>query len=174
MLGTVYHDYAIRVINKGTSGNTVRDLKTRWQQDVIDLKPDWLSVMIGINDVWRQHDLPQITEAHIDLKEYENTLNEIVDQVRPALKGLILMTPFYIESNKSDAMRAMMDQYGAAVKRTSERVGAVFVDTQAAFDIVLQSYYPAALAWDRIHPGDKGTMVIVRAFLNAIGFNWDR
>jgi lysophospholipase L1-like esterase len=173
MLGAVYHDYAIRVINKGTSGNTVRDLKERWQKDVLDLKPDWLSIMIGINDVWRQFDLPQITEAHVYLNEYETTLNELVDQARPMLKGLVLMTPFYIESNKSDAMRAMMDQYGATVKCTAERVGALFVDTQAAFDIVLQSYYPAALAWDRVHPNDKGAMVIARAFLNAVGFDWN-
>src|SRR5690349_1984671 len=43
----------IRVVNMGISGNTVRDLKARWKSDVLDLEPDWLSVMIGINDVWR-------------------------------------------------------------------------------------------------------------------------
>src|SRR5687768_15255030 len=58
LLNTVYPQLAIRVVNVGTSGNTVRDLKNRWQTDVIDQKPDWLSVMIGINDVWRQFDSP--------------------------------------------------------------------------------------------------------------------
>lgn len=43
----------IRVINAGISGNTVRDLKGRWDADVFEHKPDWVSIMIGINDVWR-------------------------------------------------------------------------------------------------------------------------
>ncbi|HEY9684760.1 MAG TPA: SGNH/GDSL hydrolase family protein [Oculatellaceae cyanobacterium] len=172
LLGTVYHKHAIRVINKGISGNTVRDLKARWQQDVTEHNPDWLSIMIGINDVWRQFDLPQMKELHINIQEYENTLNELVDKTLPSLKGLVLMTPYYIEPSKTDAMRAMMDEYGAAVKRTASRVGAVFVDTQAAFDTVLKSYYPAMLAWDRVHPTAKGVMVISRAFLKAIDFDW--
>ena len=57
-LGAVYPERMIRVINMGVSGNTTRDLKARWQRDVLDLKPDWLSIMIGANDVWRQYDSP--------------------------------------------------------------------------------------------------------------------
>src|SRR6478735_8824415 len=62
LLTAVYPQMGIRVINKGTSGNTVRDLKARWQEDVIERKPDWLVVMIGTNDVWRQYDSPAMTE----------------------------------------------------------------------------------------------------------------
>jgi lysophospholipase L1-like esterase len=173
LLGIVYHRHAVRVVNKGISGHTVRDLKARWQQDVLDHRPDWLSINIGINDVWRQFDLPHMKELHIGIQEYEETLNELIDRSRPSLKGLILMTPYYIEPNKSDAMRAMMDEYGAAVKRSAARTGAVFVDTQSAFDTVLKSYYPATLAWDRVHPTTKGVMVISRAFLNAVDFDWN-
>ena len=55
-LGSGDPPHSIRVLNTGVSGNTVRDLDARWQRDALDLKPDWLSVMIGINDVWRQFD----------------------------------------------------------------------------------------------------------------------
>jgi len=65
LLNSVYPQAAIRVINMGISGNTVRDLKARWQTDVLNLKPDWLSIMIGINDVWRQFDSPKQTEHHV-------------------------------------------------------------------------------------------------------------
>jgi hypothetical protein len=61
LLGAVYPERMIRVINMGVSGNTTRDLKARWQSDVLDLKPDWLSIMIGANDVWRQYDSPKQT-----------------------------------------------------------------------------------------------------------------
>jgi len=173
LLQATYPDLGLRVINMGTSGDTVRHLKARWQTDVLDLKPDWLSIMIGINDVWRQYDVPTIVEEHVYIEEYEATLRELVSRTKPQLSGLVLMTPFYIESNRSDAMRATMDRYGAVVKRVAEEHGAVFVDTQAAFDRTLAHTYAAALAWDRVHPNMAGHMVIARAFLNAVGFDWN-
>lgn len=172
LLGAAYPQLGIRVLNMGTSGHTVRDLEKRWQTDVLDLKPTWLSVMIGINDVWRQFDLPRQPETHVLPAEYERTLDALIAQTIPAVKGIVLMTPFYIESNKSDAMRARMDEYGAIVRRLSEKHGTLFADTQAAFDEVLTSYYPATLAWDRVHPGQVGHMVLARAFLKAIDFVW--
>ncbi len=160
----------IRVVNMGTSGNTVRDLAARWQTDVLDLKPDWLTIMIGINDVWRQFDSPLQVEQHVPLAEYADTLEKLVSQTRPRLKGLVLLTPYVIELNRTDAMRATMDAYGAAVKAIAQRHDVVFVDTQAAFDRVLTHLHPMSLAWDRIHPNPAGHMVLARAFLSSIGF----
>lgn len=174
LLSTAYHDYGIRIINRGVSGNTVRDLKGRWQKDVLDLSPDWLSVMIGINDVWRQFDTPLVPESHVKIDEYASTLNDLIDSVRSSVKGLVLMTPFYIEPRRSDPMRAMMDRYGKVVKRAAARSGAIFVDTQAAFNEVLKSHYSSELAWDRIHPKANGAMVLTRAFLRAVDFDFDR
>ncbi len=161
----------IRVVNVGSSGNTVRDLATRWHTDVLDLNPDWLSIMIGINDVWRQFDTPLQTEQHVRLDTYAETLEKLVSQTRPRLKGLVLMTPFMIEPNRTDAMRAMMDSYGAVVKALARQHDAILVDTQAAFDPVLAHLHPMALAWDRIHPNPAGHMVLARAFLKAVGFS---
>jgi lysophospholipase L1-like esterase len=172
LLGAVRPDLKIRVVNVGTSGNTVRDLKARWERDVFGQKPDWLSIMIGINDVWRQFDSPKQPEIHVLPAEYEATLEELVKSTLPTVKGLVLMTPFYIEPNPQDAMRAQMDRYGAIVRKLATRYETVFVDTQSAFDAALQHYYPASLAWDRVHPNQTGHMVIARAFLNALGFEW--
>jgi lysophospholipase L1-like esterase len=62
LLSARYPELGVRVVNVGSSGNTILDLQARWQSDVLDLKPDWLSIMIGINDVWRQFDLPRQPE----------------------------------------------------------------------------------------------------------------
>jgi len=51
-LKTTYPESRIRVVNMGTSGDTVKELKNRWITDVLDLKPDWIAILIGINDVW--------------------------------------------------------------------------------------------------------------------------
>lgn len=164
----------IRVFNRGTSGHTVRDLAARWQTDVIDMQPDWLAVMIGINDVWRQFDTPLRVETHVLPAEYERTLDELVARTLASGCGvaperLVLATPYFIEANPADPMRVRMGEYGAIVRRLASRHGARFVDTQAAFDAVLAHAHPMTLAWDRIHPQSAGHMILARAFLTALG-----
>ena len=163
----------IRVVNMGTSGNTVRDLQARWQTDVFDQSPDWLSIMIGINDVWRQFDSPLQTEWGVSPEEYERILSDLVAATSPRVKGLVLMTPYFIEPNLLDGMRARMDVYSNIVRNLSGRHQTVLVDTQAAFDRVLRSMHPMTLAWDRVHPNATGHMVIARSFLTAVGYRWD-
>jgi len=174
LLKSIYPDLPIRVVNMGTSGHTERNLKARWQTDVLDLKPDWVSIMIGINDVWRQFDRPQMVEEHVYQEEYESTLDELVAITKPRVKGIVLMTPFFIEASKQDAMRLEMDQYGAIVRKTAEKHDALFVDTQQAFDAMTAHMYSAAIAWDRVHPNTAGHMALARAFLNALDFEWRR
>ena len=172
LIAACYPERGIRVVNVGSSGNTVRDLQARWTRDVLDLKPDWLSICIGVNDVWRQFDIPRQTEKHVLPEEYAATLEALVATTRPRLKGLVLMTPFYIEPNRSDAMRKRMDEYGAIVRRLAKAHDALLVDVQAAFDPLLAHVHSAAIAWDRVHPNQTGHMAIARAFLNAVGFSW--
>lgn len=159
----------IRIVNMGIGGNTVRDLKNRWQTDMIDLKPNWLSIMIGINDVWRQFDSPAQIEYHVELEEYSQTLDQLVAESQSKGIKVILMTPYFIEPNKAEPMRAMMDIYGAAVAKIAKDRKTVFVDVQAAFDKVLKDIHPMVLAWDRVHPGLNGHLIIAKAFLSAIG-----
>ena len=162
----------IRIINMGVSGNMVRDLKARWQGDVLDLKPDWLSIMIGINDVWRHFDTWLQTEWQVPLDEYERTLEGLISTTLPMLKGLVLMTPYFIEPNRADAMRVMMDRYGDVVRALAQKYQVLLVDTQAAFDDVLKGLNSMALAEDRVHPNLIGHFVLARAFLQTIGYTW--
>lgn len=162
----------VRVFNRGTSGHTVRDLAARWQADVLDLRPDAVAILIGINDVWRQFDTPLRTETHVLPDEYERMLETLAIRTLATLAApsrLVLATPFFIEANRADPMRARMDEYGAIVRRLAAKHGATLVDTQAAFDAVTAHLHPMALAWDRIHPQPAGHMIIARAFLGALG-----
>lgn len=172
LLTASYPGHRIRVVNMGVSGNTVRDLQARWQTDVLDLKPDWLGVCIGINDVWRYFNSPNQPEWHVPLAEYSQTLDVLLQKAKPTLTGLILMTPYFIEPIRTEPMREMMDQYGQVVKQLAVKHQALLVDSQAAFDEVLTDLHPMALAWDRVHPTPSGHTVLAKAFLNAIGYRW--
>jgi lysophospholipase L1-like esterase len=168
-LGATRPGERIRIINRGTSGHTVRDLAARWETDVLAPAPDWVSIMIGINDVWRQFDTPLRADLQVHLPEYRATLENLVTRTRPHVKGLVLATPFFIEPNRADPMRAMMDAYGAVVRELATSYDAVFVDTQTAFDAVTAHTHPMTLAWDRIHPSPTGHLILARAFLAALG-----
>jgi lysophospholipase L1-like esterase len=172
LLGATYPQLGIRVVNVANGGSTVRELKARWNDAVLAQKPDWLAVYIGINDVWRQFDLPRMPECHVGLAEYEKTYDALLKQVRPSLQGLVLMTPHMVEPNRREPMRQRMDAYGAVVKKLAKRYDAVLVDVQGAFDRVLKYQHPMALAWDRIHPNQTGHMLIARTFLSALDYTW--
>lgn len=168
LLGATYPELGISVINRGIGGNTVRDLKQRWQNDVLDLQPDWLSIMIGINDVWRQFDTPRRPEQHVYIEEYTQTLSDLLEQTKPYVRGIILLTPYYIEPDRLDSMRKQMDLYGAKVLELSKKHQTIFVDVQAAFDKALTIYKPVELALDKVHPDQLGHMIIARAILESV------
>ena len=94
MLSTWYPEILVRVTNSGISGNTSRDLLERYQRDVIDLNPDWVSICIGINDVWRQFDSPAMADTHVMPEEYEANLEKMILAVKDSVKGIFLMTPY--------------------------------------------------------------------------------
>ncbi len=174
LIQSTYPELMLRIVNKGTSGNTIRDLKDRWQVDVLDQKPDWVVVMIGTNDVWRQFDTPWQKEWQVQPDEYQDTYVRLIEQTKSEVKGLFLATPFYLEPNKEDLMRKRMDEYGQIVKTLATRYDLPLIDTQAAFDDLLETFYPATLAWDRVHPNAVGCMTLARAFLNVFGFDWTK
>lgn len=169
LLNCMYPELHLRVINMGVSGNQVRDLDARWQTDVMDLKPQWVSVLIGINDVWRQFDCPQMPETHVSLQEYKETYARLIERTLPQVKGMILMTPYYMEPNRQDPMRARMDEYGAVVRKLADKYHLTFVDLQAGWDRLFQHMHSTNIAWDRVHPNQTGCMYIAKQFLQAIG-----
>ena len=171
LLCAMYPELHLRMINMGISGNQIRALDQRWQTDVLDLKPDWVVVLIGINDVWRQFDSPNQPELHVPPEEYRATYQRLLEQTLPTVKGMVLLTPYFMEPNQADPMRARMDEYGQIVKELAAQYGLPCVDTQAAWDGLFQHMHPCNIAWDRIHPNQVGCMFLAKTFLAAVGFD---
>ncbi|HHH76161.1 MAG TPA: GDSL family lipase [Phycisphaerae bacterium] len=162
----------ITIINRGVGGNTVRDLKGRWQEDALDHKPDWMSIMIGINDVAQQiGDNPKPNPVEID--EYTKTLDELLTATRPNLLGLVLMTPYYLQSDTQNPMRSLMDSYGLVVRDMAQKHNAIFVDTQAAIDRLIAVADPLSISADRVHVNKVGAMTLAMAFLEGIELDFN-
>ena len=150
-------------VNRGISGDTVRDLAARWESDAVAPGPDWLSVMIGINDVWRAFgDRP---DEAVPIDEYESTLRALLAE---AGCPLIIATPYLIEPDRADPQRARSDRYADVARRVAADLGALLVDTQALFDRLLEHRGATAWAPDRVHPGLEGHTALALAFLEVI------
>ncbi|WP_117208052.1 SGNH/GDSL hydrolase family protein [Allorhizocola rhizosphaerae] len=154
--------------NHGVGGDTVRHLAARWDTDVIEARPDWLSVMIGINDVWRFFSDGREHEG-VPIKEYEDTYRSLLRRaVETTACKLILADPYIIEPDSNDPQRAMTDQYCEVVARLAGEFGALHVPTQLAYDRVLAASKPTDWSDDRIHPNLPGHAVLADAFLKVI------
>ena len=162
-------EWKTHVINRGVSGNTSRDLLGRYERDVLELSPDIVSIMIGINDVWRRFDDP-LAEAHLSSQEYRDNLTQMISQAIDGGAKVVLMSPFMIDPNRADEMRIRMDRYTEICRELAKEYSLIFVDIQAMFDRLLESMHGYGLAGDRIHPNGIGQMAIALEFLKAVGY----
>lgn len=164
-LAVDYPELNVRCTNMGESGNTSDDLLERWDSDVNGLKPDIVVMCIGVNDVWRQFDCPGFSDYAVMPEEYEKNLNAIADKTSAKQ---IWLTPYYLESNLSDPMRARMEEYAKIMKKIADRRGIDCIDLQAEFDKYLKHRYPAYITWDRVHPGWVGSLIISRKVVELL------
>jgi lysophospholipase L1-like esterase len=159
-------------VNRGVGGDTVRDLAARWADDAIGTAPDWLSVMIGINDIWRA--FGSQPDQGVPIDEYASTLRALLrEAVDRTGCRLIVAEPYFIEPDRTEPQRAQTDRYCLVARKIAAEFGAVNVRTQDAFDDVLRSTAPADWAGDRVHPNHPGHAVIAQAFLRALKFSLD-
>lgn len=174
LLAAWYPQDTFRITNAGISGNTSRDLLARYDRDVVAHRTDWLSICIGINDVWRQFDMPAFPNRAVFPDEYEKNVEEMILRMKDKVKGIFLLSPYYIEANREDAMRRCMDGYVAICRRLAEKHGCIFVDLQQMFEDYCRIRHSSFLAWDRVHPNQMGATLIAKKFLEAAGADFSR
>lgn len=172
MLSAFYPEVRVRVTNAGISGNTSRDLLERFERDVVALNPDWVSICIGINDVWRQFDTPAMPDYQVTPEEYEENLEKMIAMIPKKVKGVFILTPYYMESNRADKMRARMDEYVAICKKLAEKHSFTLVDFQKVYEEYCKIRHSSYIAWDRVHPNQVGATLMARAFLKTCDFDY--
>jgi len=145
----------------------------RFDRDVVELNPDWVSICIGINDVWRQFDSPAIVNAHVLPDEYEMNFEKMILKITGKVKGIFILSPYIMESNREDVMRKRMDEYVAIAKKLAEKYNCIFVDFQKMYEDYCKVRHSSYVAWDRIHPNQIGATLMAREFLNHCDFDYN-
>ena len=152
------------IVNRGISGNRVRDLVKRWEKDALALKPTLLSVMIGVNDTWRRYDENDPTTVEAFEADYRALLEALPG--RDAM-ALVLMEPFLLPVTAGKATwREDLDPKIAVVRALAEEFGAILVPTDEYLndiDVPLTE-----IAADGVHPTELGHQLIARLWLDTI------
>ena len=174
MLAAYYPEVLIRVTNSGISANTSRDLLARFDRDVVELNPNWVSICIGINDVWRQFDSPAIPDGQVQPDEYRHNMETMICKVKDKVKGVFILSPYIMEPNTQDMMRRRMDEYVQICRDLSQKHGCIFVDMQKLFAEYCSIRHSCFLAWDRIHPNQIGATLMAKEFLKHCDFEYTR
>lgn len=170
-LNVFYPEYIFHVMNTGCGGATSRDMINTWEENVLALKPDKLILCIGVNDVWRQFDSPGCTNQHVYPEEFEANMRKAIESAKANIPYTLLMTPYFMEPNDNDPMRIRMDEYGNIVKRLAEEYSLPCIDLQKVFCDYLKYRHSTYLMWDRVHPGQVGSMIIANQLLKEFGFD---
>ena len=163
----LYPERNARFLNRGVGGNRVRDLQSRWRKDCLELKPDWVSIMIGINDCWRRYDSNDPTPV----EEYEAGCRDILTQVAEELRArLIILEPFLLlVAEDRVAWREDLDPKIDAARRLAREFEAVYVPLDGLFAAAAVRREPAFWALDGVHPTPAGHALIAQAWLGAVG-----
>lgn len=170
-LGSMYAEHNPLFINRGISGNRVSDLYARWNEDAISLKPDLISILIGVNDAWRiMAGQPEGVTDRFE-RAYRHLLEETLE-VLPDTK-LVLCEPFILPAGATldrwQEWRRKVDGYSETVQILCAEYGGVFVPLQEAFDKASERTSPEYWLWDGVHPTAAGHDIIAQEWLNATG-----
>ncbi|MDR1688656.1 MAG: SGNH/GDSL hydrolase family protein [Clostridiales bacterium] len=169
-IGYKYPDKAYTCLNRGVSGNRVVDLYARIKEDIINLKPDMLSILMGVNDVWHEFSWNQGVER----KKFERIYRMILDEVLEEIPHLvvILMEPYVLKAgevaNEWDKWNNEMAFRREIVKNISDDYKTVFVPVQEELNKLCETNSPQVWAADGIHPTDAGHMAIAHMWSRCV------
>ncbi|MDD2649430.1 MAG: SGNH/GDSL hydrolase family protein [Eubacteriales bacterium] len=160
-------EMGVHFLNRGVGGDHIAEMHARWQEDCIDLHPDWISILIGINDVWSNAggDENAITAA-----EYEQHLREMLEDVRDKTEaGIILCEPF-VQPYPEDRIgwRVFLDPMIHAVRSLAREFGARLVPFDGLLAQASALREPSYWSKDGVHPTPPGFALMAKAWLKTI------
>lgn len=163
----LYPERRVTFINRGISGNRTKDLVARWDEDCLALKPDWVSILIGINDVWRRYDRNDPTPLEAFASNYRRLLTDIKEKLGA---GIIICEPFVLPvPDDRKAWRVDLDPKIQAVRELAREFGAYYVPFDGLFAQAASRVDPAYWAPDGVHPSLAGHALMAQAWLKAVG-----
>lgn len=161
--------------NRGISGNRVVDLYARIKEHILNIKPDYVSILIGVNDVWHEIDW----KSGVDAKKYEKIYSMLIEEIKDSLPETIIMIlePFCLLGtatqntpeipNKWECFSTEVKKRAEIAKIIAEKYNLKFVSLQYTFDEALKRAESSCWLADGVHPTAMGHRIIADEWLKA-------
>lgn len=162
-----YAEVKPQIYNRGISGNKVYQLAERWDADCIVLKPDIVSILIGVNDYW--HTFKHGYEGTVET--YEKDLGALLERTRKALPKvtLVFCEPFVLQCGEVDEKWFPdFDGYRAAARKIAAEFDTIFVPFQSMFDKAIKKAPPQYWAADGVHPTIAGAYLMAHTWVKTV------
>ena len=169
------------IVNRGISGNRSVDVYARIKADIINLKPDYMSILMGVNDVW--HELA--IQNGVATPKFEKIYTMLIEEVLEALPNikLMILEPYALPgsategtledgADKYTVFRKDTEEKAAACRRVAEKFNIPFVPLQAKLDAMANAYGTESVSGDGVHPNVTGHLLIARAWMEAFEKNY--
>ena len=173
MVTALYPERKINFINRGISGDTTKDLKRRWDEDMVAVQPDWMSILIGINDShrWLFNPDPEVKVSPAEFREnYDFLLQRATTETKAKI---VLLEPFYITLPCDDPDRTkvldLLPEYIQVARDMSAKYGTALVPMNDIYQKHLALRESAAFCPEPVHPNHGGHMVMAVELLRALG-----
>ena len=156
-------------VNRAVSANKITDLYARIKADIINLKPDVMSILIGVNDIWQEVKRQDGVCAEKFEKIYDMLISE-VKQALPDIKIMIL-APYVTKSTATDGnwevLSSGVAKRAEAAKRIADKYGLTYVPLQGKFDEMVAKQPEPYWTWEGVHPSEYGHELIAREWIKA-------
>jgi lysophospholipase L1-like esterase len=152
--------------NRGVSGNRVVDLYARWKIDALNLKPDVISILVGVNDTWHEFG----SSNGVEVPRYEQFYRMLMEWTMRELPevGVIILEPFVMPFGAAtDAWVPEIDQRRAVARKIADEFKTEFIPAQSIFDKAIESAPPQHWLNDGVHPLPAGHQLLADAWLEA-------
>ena len=160
----------IHYLNSAISGNTTKQLLDRFDTDVLAYQPDYVFIMIGVNDVWRHFDGSKFTTTLIEPEESASNMETMIQKTLATGARTVIISPYFLDRNHDDPMRKMVDEINALYVKLAEKYDVGYIDVQTPFDEYLTTGSSYILSSDRVHPNSVGISLLSRAIYNHPDF----
>lgn len=162
----LYPEINSAFLNRGISGDRVTDLKARWKEDCLDLKPDLVSIMIGINDCWRRYD----SNVPMPVEIFEANYREILVQTKNSLTAeIVLCEPFLLPVLEGqEEWREDLDPKIQVVRKLAREFNTILIPYDGIFAQATTGQKPAYWLSDGVHPTEAGHALIAREWLKTV------
>lgn len=171
LIAARYPERAIHVINVGIGGHKAPELLARLERDVIAHRPNWVTVNVGINDVW--HGLDGLGGIPLDV--YEPTVEKIVRTLQSETAAqVLLVTPTVIGEDPDASANKTLAHYVAAMERIAGRCGTLIAPAHADFLLTLRVGQTASqdfrMTTDGVHLNSVGNARLALTILETLEF----